>query len=52
MRSYRTFPPVGPTQDEPVTTFPDARHPAKEHRDKQRQISDGVIIADRAVQRV
>jgi hypothetical protein len=30
-----------PTQDEPVTTLPDARHPAKEHRDKQRQISDG-----------
>src|SRR5207248_116649 len=29
-----------PTQDEPVTTFPDARHPAKEHRDKQGQRGD------------
>src|SRR5438132_4197265 len=29
-----------PTQDETVATFPDARHPAKEHRDKQGQISD------------
>ena len=31
---------IEPTQHEAVTTFPDARHPAKEERDEQGQIGD------------